>query len=75
MTWPTDHPSIHPVNLPTNQATNQTFLRFTASLISLTEVLNWDWAYTNEFPVAVEDLIVDKLRTIAQEAVSIYGEA
>jgi hypothetical protein len=30
---------------------------------------NWDYAYTNEFPVTVEDNDVDKLRTIAQEAI------
>jgi len=46
-----------------------TFLRFTASLGSVTDILNynWDCAYANESPVAVEDLDVDKLRAIAQE--------
>jgi len=49
------------------------FLRFTASLGSVTDILNynWDCAYANESPVAVEDLDVDKLRTIAQEAVGL----
>jgi len=50
-----------------------TFLRFTASLGSVTDILNynWDCAYTNESPVVVEDLYVDKLRAIAQEAVGL----
>jgi len=32
---------------------------------------NWDCAYVNEFPVAVADLGLDKLRTIAQEAIGL----
>jgi hypothetical protein len=45
-------------------------LRFTASLGSVTDTFNnnWDYAYANESTVAVEDLDVDKLGTIAQEA-------
>ena len=31
----------------------------------------WGCAYANEFPVAVEDLDVGKLRTIRQEAVDL----
>ena len=51
------------------------FLRFIASLGSVTDTSNYNWycAYTNEFPVAVKDLDMDKLRTIAQEAVGLYG--
>jgi hypothetical protein len=43
----------------------------TASLGSVTDTLNrnWDWAYANEFPVAVEDPDLNKLRTISQEAI------
>jgi len=33
---------------------------------------NWDCAYANEFPFAVTDLDVEKLRTIAQEALGLY---
>jgi len=29
--------------------------------------------YTNKFPIAIEDFKVDKQRTIAQEAIGIYG--
>jgi hypothetical protein len=38
------------------------FLRVTTSLFSVTDTLkyNWDCAYANEFPVAVEDLNVKK---------------
>jgi hypothetical protein len=45
----------------------------TASLGSVTDTLNynWDCAYANEFPVAVEGLDVDKLRTTAQEAIGL----
>jgi hypothetical protein len=52
-------------------------MRFTASLGSVTEPLNckWDCAYVNEFPIAVEDLDPDKLRTIAQEAIGLYEGA
>jgi len=32
---------------------------------------NWDCAYANEFPFAVEDLDVDKLRIISQEALGL----
>jgi len=51
------------------------FLLFIASLDSVTDISHYNWycAYTNEFPVAVEDLDMDKLRTIAQEAVYLYG--
>jgi hypothetical protein len=40
-----------------------------ASLGSITDTLNynWDCAYVNGFPIAVEDTDVGKLRTIAQE--------
>jgi len=34
---------------------------------------NWDYAYVNEFPVAVEEIDVDKRRTIVQEAIGQYG--
>ena len=45
----------------------------TASLGSVTDTLNYNWgcAYTNEFPVAVEDLDMGKLRTIAEEAIGL----
>jgi hypothetical protein len=43
---------------------------FTASLGSVT-AHKWGRAYANEFPVAVADLDVDKLRTILQEAVGL----
>jgi hypothetical protein len=45
----------------------------TASLGSVTDTLNCscDCAYANEFPTAVEDLDVDKLRTIAQGAIDL----
>jgi len=47
------------------------FLRFTASLDSVKIHLkyNWDRAYTNEFPVACEELDVGNLRTIAREVI------
>jgi hypothetical protein len=50
------------------------FLQFTASLGSETDTFNYkqDFAKANEFPVAVEDLEVDKVRTIAQEAIPRY---
>jgi len=49
----------------------KSFLCFIASLVSVTDTLNYNWycAYTNELPVAVKDLDVGKLRTIAEEAV------
>jgi hypothetical protein len=34
---------------------------------------NWDSAYAKEFPFAVEDLDVEELRTIAEEALGLYG--
>jgi len=34
---------------------------------------NWACAYANEFPFAVEDLGVDKLKNIAQEVLGLYG--
>jgi len=34
---------------------------------------NWDCPYT-EFPIVVEDLDVDKMRTIIQEAIGLYEE-
>jgi len=45
-----------------------------ASLDSVTDTLNynWDCAYPNEFPVTVEDLNVDNLRTIAHDAIGLY---
>jgi len=52
-------------------------MRFTASLGSVRDTLtcNWVCAYVNEFPVAVEDLDLNKLRTIAQEAIGLYEGA
>lgn len=49
------------------------FPALTPSLGSITDILNCNCgcAYANEFPVAVEDLDVDKLRTIAQGAVDL----
>ena len=46
-----------------------------ASLGSLTDTFNcnWDSAYANEFPVAVEDLDVYKPRTTVQGAIGPYG--
>ena len=43
----------------------------TTSLGSVTDGLhcNWNCAYVNEFPVAVEDPDLSKLRTISQEAI------
>ena len=48
---------------------------FTTSLGSVTDTLNcnWDYAYANEFPVAVEDHDVGKLRTLAEEAIGLIG--
>jgi hypothetical protein len=45
----------------------------TASLGSIPDTLNCncDCSYANEFPLAVEDLDVDKLRTSAQEAIGL----
>ena len=45
----------------------------TACLGSVTDTLDYnrDCAYANEFPVAVEDPDVGKLRTIAQEAIGL----
>jgi hypothetical protein len=50
------------------------FLQFTTSLGSGTDAsnYNWDCAKANEFPVTVEDLEVDNVRTIFQEAVALY---
>ena len=47
----------------------------TASLGSQTDTFNCnrDSAYANEFPVAAEDLDVDKLKTTAQGAMGPYG--
>jgi len=41
----------------------------------VTDTFNYNWhcAYANEFPFAVEDLDVAKLRTVAQEALGLYG--
>jgi len=36
---------------------------------------NWDCTSTNEFPVVAEDLDMDKMRTIIQEAIGLYEEA
>ena len=43
----------------------------------MTDTLNyiWDCTYNIEFHVAAEDLDVDKLRTIAQEAIGLYEGA
>jgi hypothetical protein len=40
---------------------------------SVTDTLNynWDCAYANEFPVAVEGLDGDKMRTIAKDAIGL----
>jgi len=64
--------NLVPTNQP-NQPTIQPFLRFTASLGSVTDTLNynWDCAYANEFPVAVEGLDGDKTRTIAKDAIGL----
>ena len=47
----------------------------TALLGSVTDILhyNCDCAYANEFPVAVEDSDVGKLRTTAQEVIGLHG--
>jgi hypothetical protein len=49
----------------------------TASLGSVTDTLNcnWDCAYANKCAVAFDDLDVDKLKTIAQEAKGLYEGA
>jgi hypothetical protein len=51
------------------------FLAFIPSLGSITDSLNYNGycPYASEFPFAVKDIDVDKLRTIAQEAVGLYG--
>jgi hypothetical protein len=51
------------------------FLRLIASLGSITDTLNYNryCPYASEFPFAVKNIDVDKLRTIAQEAVGLYG--
>jgi len=36
---------------------------------------NWDCAYATEFPATVEDIEVQKLRPIAQEAMGLYEGA
>jgi len=43
----------------------------------VTDTLNciWDCTYNNEFPVAVEELDVDKLMTIVQEVIGLYEGA
>jgi hypothetical protein len=47
----------------------------TTSLGSVTNTLkyNWNCTYVNEFPVAFEDLDVDKLRTIAELRLALMG--
>ena len=47
---------------------------FAVSLGSVTDTLNCNLGcvFANEFAIAVEDLDVDKLRTIAQEAAGFY---
>jgi hypothetical protein len=47
----------------------------TALLGSITDNLNcnWDCVYAKEFPLAVEDPDIDKLRAIAQAAIDIMG--
>jgi hypothetical protein len=50
-------------------------MHITALLGSVTDTLNcyWDCTYTNNSPVMAENLDVNKLRTIAQEAIGLYG--
>ena len=54
-------------------STSLTIPALTTSLGSITDTLNCNCncAYVNEFPVAVEDLEVDKLRTIPQGAIDL----
>ena len=56
------------------KSTSPGLLRHSASLCSVTDTLNynWDYAYVNEFPVAVEDLDVDELRTTARDATGFF---
>jgi len=46
----------------------------TASLGSVRDTLNysWDCAQANEFPAADEGLLVDKLKTVALEAIGLH---
>jgi hypothetical protein len=46
---------------------------FTSSLNSVTENYNWDFAYTKEFLVAVDELDIDKMKAIPKEAIDVYG--
>ena len=76
---------IHSIqaNQPTNQRANSRASRrpsvclaspaLTASLGSVTDTLNcnWDCAYANDFPLAVEDYNAGKLRTFAQESIGL----
>ena len=41
-------------------------------VIRKTQTIIWDGAYVNALAIAVEDLNVDKLRTIAQEATGFF---
>jgi hypothetical protein len=43
-------------------------------LVTDTLNYNWDCTSTNVFPIMVEDLDVDKIRTIIQEAIGLYVE-
>ena len=82
---PTDLPTYQRTYQPNIQPKSQTrtsrrpsvtiaIPALTASLLSLTDTINCnrDSAYANEFPVAVEDLDVDKLRTTVQGAIGPY---
>jgi hypothetical protein len=80
-----------PINQPTNQSTKELTEGFasrspsaylaipalTASLGSVRNTLtcNCDCAYVNEFPAAVEDLDLGKLRAIVQGTIGFYEEA
>ena len=79
---PTHRPINQSTNQPTNQSTKEVtaFAQVDVShSIGHSYVLpygwvkwqtnyNWDWAYTNEFLVTIDDLDMDKMRTNAQEA-------
>ena len=43
----------------------------------VTDTLNyiWDCTYNIDFPVTIEELDMDKLRTIVQEAIGLYERA
>ena len=41
-------------------------------VIRKTQTIIWDGAYVNALAIAVKDLSVDKLRTIAQEATGFF---